>query len=210
MKYYFIAVILFFTGIFIGTDIYWRQNINHGGKADISTDFSVNDAPKDSVKGEIASMSGKILWQSRIASEPGELASLNQVQQGEKIITGGSGNIKVTFKNNGSISMFPDSELNIVQTLPQNFVFEQDKGSIEYQTDSDTFLSTRIYKLLTTLKKGTMNINIDDKGEFTTCSLINGESEVAYNDINFLSHTLTLTSGDKFIFDNFTREGFME
>jgi hypothetical protein len=217
MKFKFLLFGLFVFGIGLGIIGFWflgrggisggfiRNAVNIKTKTNFPT-FSLDEAPKLSVLGEISSASGKILWQSRTATESSPLLDFSKkIQQGEKLIASASGTISLVYKDYGDVKLSSDSELNIVQTLPQNFVFEEVKGAVDFLSLGKTNFAVRVGRLLISFKKGELGITLDKEGKVVSCDVINGQADFAFNDSDFNSQTFKLSAGQKFVFDNLTR-----
>src|SRR4051794_20941381 len=66
--------------------------------------FSIENPPSNSLKGEIATFSGEVQWQSRTATEGAKLDAVRPLQQGENIITK-KGTALLQFPNIGTIDV---------------------------------------------------------------------------------------------------------
>lgn len=175
-----------------------------------ATEFSLEEAPKDSLRGEIINLSGEVGWQSRIATEPAELLEKRLIQQGEKLVTKENGNIAVKFASAGTMTMFPETELEIIQTLPINLVFNQLKGKAQYLVGGSSPTGIRCFNLIVNVNNGLINIEIDEATGEITLSLKTGKAMVAYNSPEFDSKVWDLEPGDKFVFYNDERKGYFK
>src|SRR3989338_9045587 len=124
MKQIFLGIIVFLLGASAALLIFFARNhsvpepiITIGKKASNfeTTKFSLEQAPSDSIRGQITGMSGEIWWQSRTATEPARLparqAQLTEeitIQQGETLIASESGNITVNFAPAATLTLFPE------------------------------------------------------------------------------------------------------
>lgn len=168
--------------------------------------FSIEPPPSDTLVGIITQMDGTIQWESRVATEPAELTEKVPVAQGEKLITDKDGTISVQFATDTTIALEPESELNIVQTLPASFVFNQLKGTVTYDQDTDTIpVAVRARHLLIRIRSGSIIISFADDDPYITVDGTKGAFEVAYNDRELVSHRLSVEEGDTLIFDDETR-----
>lgn len=173
----------------------------------VKTSFSLENAPAESLKATISSISGEILWQSRTATEPGALLSKDLlIQQGERLIASKSGSLTLNFDLAGELSLFPNTEIDIVQALPVNLVFKQIKGAVEYESQANTF-AVLINRLLISFSNAAVNVSVNDINGVITVKVNRGQVTAAYNDQNFLSQKITLSQNDTFIFDNEKRQG---
>ncbi len=213
MKYFKLFIFFFLVGLVASLTyfIFARNknqaiNIHSPISSTPNFNFSIGQPPKDSVKGIIASMSGNIMWQSRLATEPAQIAKPQTIQQGESLVTGDTGNVSLSFPNFANLTIFPKSELNIIQTLPINFVFEQTTGSVTYEETGSTPVSIRTLNLITKLDSaGALTVIIDkDKGRVTATEKA-GSATVAYNDLQFVSQVVALKAGQVLVFDEATR-----
>ncbi|MBI3980725.1 hypothetical protein HY345_01885 [Candidatus Microgenomates bacterium] len=169
--------------------------------------FSLENAPTESLKATISSISGEILWQSRTATEPGALLSKDlPIQQGEKLIASKSGSLTLNFDLAGELSLFPNTEIEIVQTLPVNLVFKQTQGVVDYESKANTF-AVLINRLLVSFSNAAANVSVNDTTGVITVKVYRGQVTAAYNDKNFLSQRFLLQENDRFIFDNEKRQG---
>jgi len=168
--------------------------------------FSIETAPKNSVKGKIESLSGTVKWESRTATAPSEIVKPVTIQQGEVVETGEDGNTTIIFPEIASIALSSQSIISITQTLPTNFVFDQKEGSISYEKISETPISIRCLHLLTTLDSGKLTLTLDKDTLEITINVKNGSATVAFNDLENVSTVINLKEGEKFIFNDDTRE----
>ena len=96
----------------------------------LHTRFSLSEAPADSLRATITRLSGEVTWESRTASSASPLTAPRILQQGEILTTGQSGTASLTLADTCSITLSPDTELNLIQTLPANIVLEIPLGKI--------------------------------------------------------------------------------
>ena len=171
------------------------------------TAFSLENAPDKTLKATISTVSGEILWQSRTATEPSILLTKDlAVQQGEKLIASKSGTLTLNFDLAGELSLFPDTEIELVQTLPVNLVFNQTKGTAEYESRANTF-AVLVNRLLLNFLKANVKVSIDNTKGIITVKVNQGEVIAAYNNQNFVSQRVELQENEGFIFDNEKRQG---
>lgn len=169
-------------------------------------EFSLDLPPKESLSGEIVTMTGDIFWESRVASTPALIVKPVPVEQGEDIQTGDNGKTKIDFPKGVSVTMSPQSEISFVQTLPKNFVFEQKSGQSSYITQGEVPLSIRISHLLILLSNGQMDVSIDKLTGKINASVKKGEAKAGYNDRQNVSQVETISFGKTFTFNDETRE----
>ncbi|CAN5166187.1 hypothetical protein BH09PAT2_BH09PAT2_04780 [soil metagenome] len=173
--------------------------------------YSLQDAPGNSLKAEITSMAGEILWQSRTATEPAELKEKVSLQQGEKIVTGNTGNVTLSLGDTIQVIEKKDTMIALTQTLPVNIVFTHQVGTATYiQSANDSPVSIRIRRLLVRMNKGTVTITTEDEDPYIYVNVDKGEVELAYNDEDFTSQLVTVTAGEEFRFNNDKRIGRLQ
>lgn len=219
MKGLLLFIFFFLVGIFSVGGYYWWKNqsrplivptakIEVASKSAAPTDtFSVENAPPNSIRGIVATFSGEVQWQSRVATEPAKLENVIPIQQGEKLSTGNTGKITINFDSFGSVNLSPKTEISIIQTLPVNFVFDQASGSAQFISLGTSPFSVRTLRLLSTISTGSATVNVDEKTNFVTFGLKSGLATIAYNDDQFISQILNLKAGQKFVFDSDGRLG---
>ncbi len=166
------------------------------------TAFSLENAPSMTIKGKIASLSGDVEWESRVATTPAKLTKPISVQQGELLRTNDNGNILIQFSDIFSISMFPLSELNIIQTLPTNFVFLQNKGTAEYIKTGSAPLGIRCLHLLISQNTGDIIVTADKIRPIITVIVKNGSAVIGFNDLQSNTNIETILGGQTFIFND--------
>lgn len=176
----------------------------------LTTNFSLADPPSETLRGQIATMSGTVNWLSRTASKPVTLTSPRAIQQGEEVSTGKNGKTNILIKNDTSITLFPNSHINVIQLLPQNFVFAQDKGLVLYVNTINVPVSIRSYDLVTILARGVITIAIDSDNQIVTITVLKGTVREGFEDRQNTSNVVTVNVGSKFIFDETTKEGTIE
>ncbi|MBI3888149.1 hypothetical protein HY310_03735 [Candidatus Microgenomates bacterium] len=158
------------------------------------TAFSIENAPINSLRGYVATLSGRVNWLSRVATEPA-LLNTNILQQGDTLITSDSARLKISFKDT-NISLEPKTEVEIIQTLPDQLVFNQKSGEATYSGE----LSVRSLRLLSKIS-GTVSIKI--KNDLIYLNIVEGKAIAAFNDINFNSKVVEVKK--YIIFDNSLR-----
>lgn len=218
MKNIFLGILLFFLGTIASLGLFfWKNNsaiqpiiITDKKNNYPKTNFSLKQAPSDSLRGQISTMSGEIWWQSRVATAPAKLNNPIVIQQGENLIASNSGKLTVEFASVSAVTIFPKSEVEIVQTLPINIVFNQPKGTVQYQVSGVSPVSIRSLNLLVTVNSGLINIDTDEKIGEIVLSLRTGTAKVAYNSPLFVSKVWNLEPGDVFNYDSNNRRGYFK
>ena len=173
--------------------------------------FSLENAPKNAIRGQIMEVSGDVLWQSRMATEPADLKSDIFIQQGEKIITGIDSMVRIKFASSSAITVQPDSEVELIQTLPVEQVFKHNQGKVWYQTFADSSVSVRSLNLILNLNaSSSAEIDLDPKIDEIKITLNTGGGTVAYNSPEFESKVWQLKTKDVFYYDSVKREGYFD
>jgi len=168
------------------------------------SNFSLEKAPSTSLHGDITLLTGDVEWQSRIATEASQITQKQQIQQGESIETGKTGNVSLAFPNM-LFELSTDTMLNIIQTLPTSIVLEQPTGKIKYQTTSSTPLSIRTSRILIESRKGSFSVAIDEDDGTVTISVEDGLVTTAYNDTDNFSTVEKIEADQVLTFDPSTR-----
>lgn len=167
--------------------------------------FSVENAPKDSLKVQVSTMSGKILYQDRVATEPAEVKTLKEVQQGETLVTDQTGSLKAQILGQLNLDISPKSVLEFTQTLPSNIVLTQNKGQVEYLRSGSDPVSIRSNDLLIEMDGTDLIITVNDDQSRITVEATKGPVKVGYNDASQLSTVKSISEGDTLIFNEDTK-----
>ena len=178
-------------------------------KENISTNFSLKNAPSESLRGTISSMSGEISWQSRVATEAAVITTPLEIQQGEDLITGENGTLKLSFPNACDINLSENTEVDIIQTLPLSIVFSQITGTAEYTKVGSSPVTIRTSYLLSEIT-GNVIIERDTDNQIVTVTIRPGEVIFAYNDSKFVSHVVNAKAGQTYTFNYGTRKGVLK
>ena len=174
-----------------------------------TSSFSLENAPKESIKGEIMSMSGDISRQSRTATEASKISSFSEVLQGEKYITGEDSSLSISFGDICLVDLSGKTEVEIVQTLPSSIVFSQTSGVGKYTKKGSNTISIRVLKLIVEID-GEVLISIDLEDPIITLEVRSGNAIAAYNDLEYLSHEVSVYNGKTFTFNYDKRKGVLE
>ena len=217
MKQIFLGIIVFLLGASAALLIFFARNhsvpepiISIGKKASNfeTTKFSLEQAPSDSIRGQITGMSGEIWWQSRTATEPAKLSEPAIIQQGETLIASESGNITVNFDPAAKLTLFPETKVGIIQTLPLNLVFHQTKGVSQYLVSGASPVTIRSLNLIANIDEGLFVIDTNEETGAIILSLKAGSGQVGYNSPEFDSKVWELEPGDVFEYDSNERRGY--
>jgi hypothetical protein len=155
-------------------------------------------------------MSGKVMWLSRTGAKPIQLKSPRAIQQGEEISTGSNGQAVIRIQNDASLLLFPNTHVSIIQLLPQNFVFVQDRGSVRYENTIQVPVSIKTLDLLSLLVKGIVTVSIDPQGKTVSVNLAKGNLQEGYEDAQNNSSTMTVNQGQTFVFDDRNKIGTIQ
>jgi hypothetical protein len=170
--------------------------------------FSLDDAPSQSLKGSIDALSGDTTYISRTATEPASLASDHVVQQGEVFETGDSGSIRLSLSDQTQALLASNTSLSLVQSLPENIVFEQSSGSVTYAKTSTDPLSVTSLHLVTLLKdSGSMRVTIGSDLGIVTVRVIKGSASVAYNSLDAVANKTEVSEDQSYSFNDSLRTG---
>ena len=170
------------------------------------TYFSVANPPSESQVGQIATLSGSVAWESRTSNIAVTITVPQKIQQGEELDTLANGKATIDFKNAVSISVDPNSQVGIIQTLPANLVFDQKQGLVTYTKEGDLPISVRTFDLLTNVD-GSAIFSNDPKTFEVEVTVSSGSAKAAYDDLNYNTHVVTVEKGHRFLFNNNTKRG---
>ncbi|HSX09156.1 MAG TPA: hypothetical protein VLF93_03320 [Candidatus Saccharimonadales bacterium] len=176
----------------------------------LTTKFSLVDAPSNSLKGKIASMSGSVLWLSRTARKPVQLHSSQAIQQGEEITTGENSSVSIVIKNTDEFMLSGNTHVNFIQMLPINLVVAQNKGSVLYENTGDNALTVNALDLIATINRAWVAISVDPDAGTVTIDVQKGATTIGYEDSQNTSQVVQVTAGKEFVFDDTTRTGSSE
>ena len=171
--------------------------------------FSLENAPTDALVGTIASMSGGIQWQSRTATVAATISAPITIQQGETVITGEKSTISVAFPAACSVFLSEKTKFDVIQTLPATIVFSQTSGTGMYTKTGSYPVSIRTTNSITE-NSGDITVLYSETKPTVTFTQTSGKSIIAYNDAQFLSHEVTIKSGQTFVFNYDTRKGVLK
>jgi hypothetical protein len=162
--------------------------------------FFLNSAPSESLRGTIMSLVGDVGWRSRIATEPARITKPTQVQQGEGIVTEKDSGATVVFSNIANINIFSKTNINFIQTLPSNILFEQNIGIVNYKILGSNIVNIRCLSLLIKANQGEVEVSVNENQPYIIIDVKIGSITVGYNDINYVTQVLDVKSGKRLIF----------
>lgn len=170
------------------------------------TKFSIQNAPGESLRGKIVNLSGSVSYESRAANFGLSITSPTDIVQGDSLSTLGNGKAQVLFASIGTILFSSNTQVNFIQTLPQNFVVQQTQGSANYEGVGKIPFTIRSLDLITNLSNNSeVSITVDKDKLTATINIQKGSAVLAYEDLNNTSHVDNLSSGQEAIFDNNTQ-----
>ncbi len=156
-------------------------------------------------------MVGDVKWQSRTATEPAQLTVTAQtIQQGERLVSGDNGHAQIDFDSIGTVSMSPNSDLSIIQTLPINFVFLQSSGTVDYTVSGKTPFSIRDNHLIIFVQTGIISVINKKDSSIISIVVAKGTATVAFNNLQYESQRVELKEGDTYVFDDSLRIGSVD
>jgi hypothetical protein len=170
----------------------------------ITSAFSLENAPSESLRGQISAMTGEIDWTNRVATEASKLSSPVTIQQGEELSTGVKSGLSLVFPEVCSVKFSQNTDIQIIQTLPANIFFAQISGTGEYTKTGSDPVSVRVLNLLANVDGDTV-ISINQLKPIITLTVKSGTATVAYNDLNYVSHEVTVPKGKTLTFNSGTR-----
>ncbi|HEV2339201.1 MAG TPA: hypothetical protein VGT05_00350 [Patescibacteria group bacterium] len=211
LLFFFLSIVL--GGFVFGIGWYYRYYRDLSSRevhAQKPTKFSIIRSPTESLLGTVATLSGEVLWESRVATQPAEIKKLVIVQQGEEVDTKDTGNVEIIFPAIAQVTVHPNSQLVIAQTLHQDIALGQNTGTITYQTlHSPAVLTVKAHDLLVSVKgKATVAINNNTAGIIV--SVLQGLVTTGYEDLQNNTQVATVTEGNQFIFNINSRQGVTE
>jgi hypothetical protein len=173
----------------------------------VTTKFSLKDAPSESLSASVATLSGSVNWRSRISTNTIQLKMYQKVQQGEEITTGHNGKAGLKIQNDAFLLLEPNTHIAIIQLLPVNFVFVQDKGKVEYANTIRVPISVRSLDLLSVITNGDVIITVDPNKQTVMVAVLKGSVKEGYEDLQNTNTVMNLNAGQIFVFDETNRIG---
>lgn len=168
--------------------------------------FSINKAPGNTINGKIIYLTGGVGWQSREATQASLVKIPDFIQQGERIVTDASGSATLHFTNMSKIVVLPDSDLDFIQTLPNNLVVAQNSGSVQYYREGRIPVSIRALHLLIDQDLGDIKVSVNKEDKVVIVKVNKGKVRMGFNDLNLISKLVILNEGKKLLFHDDTRE----
>jgi hypothetical protein len=194
-------------GIALMGGLFFTKSLNNKPQlANKPISFSIKTPPSESVNGKITSFSQELSLQERGATDASKLESPESIKQGERIVTDNKGNAVIEFDKILTLKVSSNTDLDIIQTLPQNFVFAQNEGTVLYEKLGNIPVSIRALHLLIDQGSGNVKVNIDKENGKVTVDILKGTVTLAFNNLELKSILLTVSEGKKIIFDDSKRK----
>jgi hypothetical protein len=159
------------------------------------------------LNGEVASISGNVSWLSRTASFAILINSPMKLQQGEEVITQNNGKVSIIFSKVVNLNVSPNTQVNLIQTLPTDFVVEEKQGLVMYDKNGETPVSIRALDLLINIDKGSCEVLVDKDTSDITVTVSAGSVTVAFNDTYNNTNIKSISEGKKYLFNNDSKTG---
>jgi hypothetical protein len=100
------------------------------------------------------------------------------------------------------VTLLPKTNINLEQTLPDNFVFSQSTGSVQYTNATDKALGVRSHHILVQTNKGSFTLTVKEDSPFINVNVKEGTAEAAFNDTENVSQLVTIPAGKELFFDD--------
>src|SRR5579871_5704011 len=170
-----------------------------------TTHFSLEKAPTQSLVGTISSLSGQVLWQSRIANAESPIIASQQIQQGESVETT-DGTASIAFASALLAQIEKNTQVNIIQTLPADIVIQQTQGTTDYQRLGTIPVSIRGLDLLLSVERGEVTIVVDPLTSHVNVIVKSGKITAAYTNKQNQTNIKTISAGQQLLFNNNTKQ----
>ena len=155
------------------------------------------EPPSDSLRGKFINIDGKVKKLSRNEKDSKPASKSEEVLQGESLITENNSQAILEFSNTIKIKLFPETEINFVNLLPQSFLVQQKSGIAIYEQTENNNLSVRSLYSLVTLNSGKARIIVDDKNGNITVEISQGSGQIAFSDLENKTHVWKLEKSQK-------------
>lgn len=169
--------------------------------------FSLAKAPSASLLASLVSFSGKVNWESRIATQSVRLTEVRNLQQGEALDTEEAGHAVLVFPGKSLITLSPQTKINLIQTLPTNIVIAQPSGTVQYDTIGTALFSVRADDLLLNITSGSITVKNDTDTHLVSVTVHTGVTTAAYTDLENMTQLASLSAGEHFTYDTTTQDG---
>ena len=204
-KVYFISVfILFLVGI-IGFFLYRIYQVEKA----LSIPFIPKDShitlvpPSSALIGKIVQMNGEVKRQARDKEEFEKITDSSDILQGESVRTLRNSRVTIEFTDFASIILSQNSQLDLINLIPDNFLFQQSIGNINFKVSPGKTFSNRILHSLISISDGETIISNDE--DSVTIQVKSGRAKVAFVDLDNQTQVFELATGDKALIDDTQR-----
>lgn len=168
--------------------------------------FSIEQAPHRSLKATITSFTGTVEWKSRIATESSTLTKPRELQQGEEVATHDDSSLELIIPNALEASVSANTAVQLIQTLPNSILLMQNSGKATYTQKNNNPVSIRSLSLLVQLENAEAIITVNDTLPFISVDVEKGTITVGFNDTDFITQTIAVSSGKRLVYNTQTRE----
>lgn len=148
------------------------------------------DPPAQAITATLSQSEGNVEHLTREADEYGEATPGGAIHQGEAIATK-RGSATITLENLGILTLKENSEISIVNLIPQSLMLRQPSGTITYETGPSPF-SVRTLHILAEIM-GTVIIDVDDP--IAEITVIKGATKFALVDTENNTKIWSLSGG---------------
>lgn len=159
------------------------------------------EPPKSAVTGTLKLTNGEVLQKTRIAEDFGEATAGGSILQGESIATK-KGSASLVFEDIGSLFVGNNTEVAAVNLVPQENVFQQKSGTIQYESGLLYPISVRALHALCEIN-GSTTISI--LGASITVRVTSGSAKLALVDTNNNTKVWNLSEGQLATINDSTR-----
>lgn len=188
-----VATLYVYTTKIQSTDIRLPQTTESQKSDTVITESFALVPPAQSLKGILIDMKGSVLHKTRDTNAFVEATSSATILVGESIATEKDGTATIQIPSLSVISMEKDAEIVFINIFPQNSVFQQKSGNIQYEILSTNPVAIRALHTLIQASDAKITINIIDSD--ISVIVQNGEVKVALVDTDNITHVHTVPEG---------------
>jgi len=151
--------------------------------------------PAQSLKGILADMTGSVLQKTRDANAFVEATRSATILVGESIATGKDSTAIIQIPRLSVITMEKNAEIVFVNIFPQNSVFQQKSGEIQYEIIATSPVAIRALHTLIQASEAKFTVNIIDSD--ISVIVQKGEAKAAIVDTDNSTHVYTIPEGKR-------------
>lgn len=159
--------------------------------------------PTLALEGMLDSISGEVNKQARDKEDWEKISSPSSVLQGEQVKIGKGGKAKVTFPDYLQITLNSNAEIWFVNLIPENFLLEQNEGTILLENNKP--VSLRIFNSLTLFEQGEFKIEVDSELGRFNLSVASGSAKLSFVDQDNETQIYKLVESNLVKFDSATK-----